>query len=114
MRLVNNNQPKVFDRINSYSIDYNYNIEEVEDGYAYDSIRIECPIELLSSNIVFKSLIEGLYPLSVELKLKNDYESAVNGIEPIEKKQPYLDFLQARKDLHDMVENDCIINGIPL
>lgn len=110
--------PSKFERVNDYQMLYNHNIEESEadgvSGYSYDSLEVDLVSYPITSNLIFKTLIEEIYPVSVENKLRNDYESAVNGIEPIEKKQPYLDFLQSRKDLHDMVENDCIINGIPL
>lgn len=112
--ITNTLRPASFEKINSYITHYNYEIREVEDGFMYNTIVVEAPIELISSNVVFKSLIEELYPLSVELKLKNDYEAAVNGILPEEKKQPYLDFLVERKRLHEMVELDCIDNDIEL
>lgn len=107
--------PATFDWINKHQVLYNHNIEESvndgEEGFFYDSLLVDYPV---TSDNVFKTLIEEKYSLSVENKLRNDYESATLGLIPEEKKQPYLDFLQSRKDLHNMVENDCIINGIPL
>lgn len=112
--ITNTLRPSSFEKINSYITHYNFDIREEEDGFIYNSVVVEAPVELISSNVVFKSLIEELYPLSVELKLKNDYEAAVNGILPEDKKQPYLDFLVERKRLHEMVESDCIDNDIAL
>lgn len=107
--------PSKFERVNDYQMLYNHNIEESvndgEEGFFYDSLLVDYPV---TSDNVFKTLIEEKYPLSVENKLRNDYESATLGLIPEEKKQAYLDFLSCRKNYHDMVENDCIINGIPL
>lgn len=114
-KLFSNVRPATFDWINKYQVLYNHNIEESvndgEEGFFYDSLLVDYPV---TSDNVFKALIEEKYPLSVENKLRNDYESATLGLIPEEKKQAYLDFLSCRKNYHDMVEQDCIVNGIEL
>jgi len=101
--------------MNKHQVLYNYNITEGvndgEEGFFYNSLLVDYPV---NSNNIFKILIEELYPSSVEAKLRNDYESAAISLVPAEKKQPYLDFLSARQNYHNMVEQDCITNDIQL
>ena len=108
-------RPAVFDWINKHQVLYNHNITEGvygdEEGFLYDSLLVDYPV---NSNSVFKALIEELYPASVENKLRNDYESAVLGLVADDKKMPYLNFLENRKEYHDRVEQDCSENGIAL
>ncbi|WP_080902961.1 hypothetical protein [Parabacteroides sp. Marseille-P3160] len=114
-KLFSTFRPNIFDWINDYQVLYNHNIEEgvqeETEGFFYDSLLVDYPV---NSNTIFKTLIEELYPVSVENKLRNDYEASVLGIVTEERKQPYLNFLALRKNTHEMVEQDCIDNGIAL
>ena len=68
----------------------------------------------INANHIFETLITELYPNNEEQKLLNDYNAALAKIEPEDKKQPYLDFLEVRKQMRAMVDADCTINNIPL
>lgn len=97
---------------------YNFNItagtQETESGnesgYYYDSLRVSHP---LTQRNVLATLIAALYPTEIEAKLQNDYNAAVMLLEPAEKKQGYIAFLEARKALKEMVISDCEAHGIP-
>ncbi len=110
--------PSKFERVNDYQMLYNHNIEESEadgvSGYSYDSLEVDLVSYPITSNLIFKTLIEEIYPVSVENKLRNDYESAKLGIVGQDKEQAYLEFLTRRKAIHVMVEQDCEENGIEL
>ncbi|MDH6308135.1 hypothetical protein M2451_002654 [Dysgonomonas sp. PFB1-18] len=109
----------VIDKLKGTTL-YNYNqhwVEvEQEDGKKakkneYNSLRVDYPV---NANTVFGTLLTAVYPENEEQKLLNDYNAAIAGIEPEEKKQPYLDFLNARKSFRAMVDADCTTNNIPL
>lgn len=109
----------VIDKLKGTTL-YNYNqhwVEvEQEDGKKakkneYNSLRVDYPV---NANTVFGTLLTAVYPENEEQKLLNDYNAAIAGIEPEEKKQPYLDFLNARKSYRAMVDVDCTTNNIPL
>lgn len=97
---------------------YNFNIEAgerqnetgVEAGYYYDSLRVSYP---LTQRNVFETLLRALYPQDVEMKLQNDFNAVSVGMESLEKKQAYIDFLDHRKQLKEMVEADCQQAGVP-
>ena len=92
-------------------------VEEEHDGKKvkvkknqYNSLLVQYP---LTRKHVFETLITAKYPANTESKLLNDYNAAMAGIEDESKKQPYLDFLADRKQLHAMVEADCKSNNVP-
>jgi RNA-directed DNA polymerase len=97
---------------------YNFNIEEgiqetetgQENGFYYDSLRVNYP---LTQRNVLATLLTALYPANVEAKLQNDYNAAVMLLEPPEKKQSYIAFLEKRKALKEMVIADCEKAGVP-
>lgn len=99
---------------------YNFNIVETTEQdkigtertvYRYDSLLVTPPI---TANTVFSALLSATVSPNHEAKLLNDYYAAQNGIEPPERAQPYLDFLNLRKTLRDMVDADCTAHNIPL
>ena len=109
----------VIDRIKGTTL-YNFNqhFSEVEQEGGekvqeneYNSLRVDYPI---NANHIFETLITELYPNNEEQKLLNDYNAALAKIEPEDKKQPYLDFLEVRKQMRALVDSDCTINNIPL
>jgi len=97
---------------------YNFNITPgiqetdagIENGFYYDSLRVSYP---LTQRNVLSTLIAAVYPADVEAKLQNDYNAAVMMLEPAEKKQGYVAFLELRKALKEMVISDCDAEGIP-
>lgn len=109
------------DRVKGTTL-YNHNqqwieVEEVQDGKAvkvkknqYNSLLVQYP---LNRKHIFETLITAKYPANVESKLLNDYNAAVAGIGEEADKQPYLDFLADRKQLHAMVQADCEANNVP-
>jgi len=87
---------------------YNHNVrphtnEEGEQGYLYDSIICLYPF---TANSIFKQLLEEKYGINHELKLQNEYFSVVESVDENASKQPYIDFLIARKSLKTQVDSD--------
>lgn len=76
----------------------------------YNSLLVPYP---LTRKHVFQQLITAKYDADDENKLLNDYNSAMLGLEDESKKQPYIDFLADRKQLHAMVVADCASNNVP-
>lgn len=76
----------------------------------YNSLLVPYP---LTRKHVFQQLITAKYEADDENKLLNDYNSALLGLEDESKKQPYIDFLADRKQLHAMVFADCASNNVP-
>lgn len=76
----------------------------------YNSLLVPYP---LTRKHVFQQLITAKYEADDENKLLNDYNSAMLGLEDESKKQPYIDFLADRKQLHAMVVADCASNNVP-
>ena len=76
----------------------------------YNSLLVPYP---LTRKHVFQQLITAKYEADDESKLLNDYNAAMLGLEDESKKQPYLDFLADRKQLHAMVVADCASNNVP-
>ena len=76
----------------------------------YNSLLVPYP---LTRKHVFQQLITAKYEADDENKLLNDYNSAILGLEDERKKQPYIDFLADRKQLHAMVVADCASNNVP-
>eukprot|EP00826_Nyctotherus_ovalis_P019733 TRINITY_DN16127_c0_g1_i1.p1 TRINITY_DN16127_c0_g1~~TRINITY_DN16127_c0_g1_i1.p1 ORF type:complete len:148 (-),score=10.01 TRINITY_DN16127_c0_g1_i1:7-450(-) len=111
--LIDANKPATFVDLNNgqYTHLYNYNIieesVESESGtseiqYRYDSVRVEYP---LTANHILETLLGALYPLSVESKLRNDYEAAVLGIEPESKKEGYIAVSYTHLRAHETPEH---------
>lgn len=87
---------------------YNFNVrphtdEEGVEGYLYDTLICLYPF---TSNSVFKQLLQAIYGTDQELKLQNEYFSVVEGVDEDASKQPYIDFLIARKALKNQVDSD--------
>ncbi len=119
-RLFLTERPATFARQNDgqETVLYNFNIEsgeqntgeEAKQGYYYDSLRIGYP---LTRNNVFATMLSELYPLQIEMKLQNDYNTAMTGLAGDENKLPYLDYLYNRQQLKAMIDLDCEANNIP-
>lgn len=130
--LLAKEQPAVIDDLNNGqgTFLYNHNIHEVlviedEDGnvtvtddeeaatgsmWQYDSLRVEYP---KTADHIFSTLLSAKYPASKESKLQNEYNSAVLHILPNTAKQPYVDFLNDRLAIREMVDGDCANEEIP-
>lgn len=95
---------------------YNFNVEQKTDDegfvyYEHDTLIVQWP---LTRRNVFKSLLEALYPLDLELKLINDYNTEMSSDNPNQEKiNAYQVFLQDRETLRQQVINDCITHNIP-
>ncbi|MCW0484080.1 hypothetical protein [Gaoshiqia sediminis] len=119
-RLFLTERPATFARQNDgqETVLYNFNIEageqntgeEAKQGYYYDSLRVSYP---LTQRNVLATLLGVLYPADVEMKLQNDFNAVAVGMESLEKKQAYIDFLNHRKQLKAMVVSDCQAAGVP-
>ena len=118
-------RPKTIDDLNSSSgaFMYNYNVcdtqrESVDsDGnitnvpsFKFSSVRVKWP--KTASNI-FKTVLLAEFPIDVQSKMLNEFESAKLEILPEEKANNYKDFLNKRAELKAMVNDDCLKMGIP-
>ncbi len=110
--------PAVFVHLNdkARTVHYNFNVQQKTDEeentyYEHDTLVVPWP---LTRRNVFKSLIEAVYPLDMELKLINDYNAEMQQENPDQSPiAAYNQFLQDRETLRQQVINDCEIAEIP-
>ena len=122
MKTYSDNKPEIFESIGDGGYRYNYNIKEVEvdrldtiDGksilkqilWEYDNVIIYLPI---NKDKITKTVIANTWDINYENKLINDYnEISLGNIteEEIDKRtNNYITFLQERKRLKEMIDND--------
>ena len=122
MKTYSNNKPKVFEAIGDGGFRYNYNIKEVEvdrlditdtksilkqTQWEYDNVIIYLPID---KDKITKAVIANTWDINYENKLINDYNEISLGNlteEEIDKRtNNYITFLQERKQLKEMIDND--------
>ena len=124
MKTYSDNKPEVFKPISDGGFIYNYNIKEIEVDrhdiidnenetnikqiqWEYDSIIIYLPID---KDKITKAVIANTWDINYENKLINDYNEISLGNlteEEINKRTDnYITFLQERKRLKEMIDND--------
>ena len=119
MKTYSDNKPKVFESIGNESFRYNYNIKEIEvdfianetnikkSQWEYDNVIIYLPID---KDKITKVVIANTWDIDYENKLINDYNEISLGDlteEEINKRtNNYITFLQERKRLKEMIDND--------
>ena len=124
MKTYSNNKPKVFELIANSSFRYNYNIKEIEidrfniidneneinikpTHWEYENVIIYLPID---KDKITKAVIANTWDIHYENKLMNDYNEISLGNlteEEIDKRtNNYITFLQERKRLKEMIDND--------
>ena len=124
MKTYSDNKPEVFKPISDGGFIYNYNIKEIEVDrhdiidnenetnikqiqWEYDSIIIYLPID---KDKITKAVITNTWNINYENKLINDYNEISLGNlteEEIDKRTDnYITFLQERKRLKEMIDND--------
>ena len=124
MKTYSDNKPEVFEPIGDGGFKYNYNIKEIEvdrfdiidnenetnikqTQWEYDSVIIYLPID---KNKITKAVIANTWNINYENKLINDYNEISLGNlteEEINKRtNNYITFLQERKRLKEMIDND--------
>lgn len=124
MKTYSDNNPKVFESIGDGGFKYNYNIKEIEvdrfyiidneneinikqTQWEYDSVIIYLPID---KDKITKAVIANTWNIDYENKLINDYNEISLGNlteEEIDKRtNNYITFLQERKRLKEMIDND--------
>ena len=124
MKTYSDNKPKVFEPIANGSFRYNYNIKEIEVDrfdiinneneinikqiqWEYDNVIIYLPID---KDKITKAVIANTWNIDYENKLINDYNEISLGNlteEEIDKRtNNYITFLQERKRLKEMIDND--------
>lgn len=76
--------------------------------YTYEQVRVYEPI---TANKILAAVIGAKYDQSYELKLVNEYNSAVNGLYDDDtataKKEAYTAYLTERARLKTLVDSDC-------
>lgn len=124
MTTYSDNKPEVFEPIGDGGFRYNYNIKEVEidrfdiidnengtnikqTQWEYNSVIIYLPID---KDKITKAVITNTWNIDYENKLINDYNEISLGNlteEEINKRtNKYIAFLQERKRLKEMIDND--------
>ena len=124
MKTYSDNKAEIFEPIGDGSFRYNYNIKEIEvdrfdiidnenktnikeTQWEYDNVIICLPID---KDKITKAVIANTFDIDYENKLINDYNeiSLVNLTEEeIDKRtNNYITFLQERKRLKEMIDND--------
>ena len=124
MKTYSDNKPEVFELIGDGSFRYNYNIKEIEVDrfdiidnenetnnkqiqWEYDNVIIYLPID---KDKITKAVIANTWDIDYENKLINDYNEISLGNlteEEIDKRtNNYITFLQERKRLKEMIDND--------
>ena len=121
MKTYSDNKPKVFEPVGDGGFKYNYNIKEIEvdiidnenetnikqTQWEYDSVIIYLPID---KDKITKAVIANTWDINYENKLINDYNEISLGNltkEEIDKRtNNYITFLQERKRLKEMIDND--------
>ena len=122
MKTYSDNKPKVFELIGDGGYRYNYNIKEIEvdrldiienkaiikqTQWEYDNVIIYLPI---NKDKITSAVISNTWNIDYENKLINDYNEISLGNlteEEINKRtNNYITFLQERKRLKEMIDND--------
>ena len=124
MKTYSDNKPEVFEPIGDGGFIYNYNIKEIEVDrfniinnknetnikqiqWEYDSVIIYLPID---KDKITRAVITNTWDSDYENKLINDYNEISLGNlteEEINKRtNNYITFLQERKRLKEMIDND--------
>ena len=124
MKIYSDNKPEVFEPIGDGGFRYNYNIKEIEvdrfdiidnenetnikqTQWEYDNVIIYLPID---KDKITKAVIANTWNINYENKLINDYNEISLGNlieEEIDKRtNNYITFLQERKRLKEMINND--------
>ena len=124
MKTYSDNKPEIFESIGDGGYRYNYNIKEIEvdrfniidnenetnikqTQWEYDNVIIYLPID---KDKITKAVIANTWNINYENKLINDYNEISLGNlteEEIDKRtNKYITFLQERKRLKEMIDND--------
>lgn len=122
MKTHSYNKPEIFEPIGDGGFRYNYNIREIEvdrldiidnksitkqTQWEYDNVIIYLPIDI---DKITKEVIANTWDINYENKLINDYNEISLGNlteEEINKRtNNYITFLQERKRLKEMIDND--------
>lgn len=119
MKTYSNEKPKIIENVPNGANYYRYDFKEVVKEKTLmqpSQIQFECETVIiwspLSKDKITAAVMADRWGLDYENKLLNDYYGAIEGILPIEKKQPYLDFLVKRKEIKEQITKDCLENNI--
>ena len=124
MKTYSNNKPEIFEAIGDGGFRYNYNIKEIEvdkfdiideenetnikqTQWEYDNVIVYLPID---KDKIIKAVIVNTWNINYENKLINDYNEISLGTltkkEINKRTNNYITFLQERKRLKEMIDND--------
>lgn len=124
MKTYSDNKPEVFESVGDGGFRYNYNIKEIEVNrlniidnenetnikqtqWEYDNVIIYLPID---KDKITRTVIANTWDINYENKLINDHNEISLGNfteEEINKRtNNYITFLQERKRLKEMIDND--------
>lgn len=115
MKSYSDNKQQVIESVPNGANFYRYNFREIiipKTESQIERTQWECEEVIvwspLTKDKITTAVINERWGLNYESKLLNDYYAAIEGILPIEKKQPYIDFLAERKELKEQIERACI------
>lgn len=101
--------PQVLSDNNDGSITYRWNIEQVdEESWSSNEVIVWKPI---SRRKITKTVITSIWDIDVEQKLINDFNATNLGLfsedENGDAISAYMSFLAERKNIKEMIKNDC-------
>ena len=119
MKSYSDKKQQVIETVSNGANFYRYNFKEVKipsNQIQEERTQWECEEVIIWSPLtkdkITAAVIEDKWGLNYENKLLNDYYGAIEGILPIEKKQPYINFLSERKAIKEQIAKDCEEFGI--
>lgn len=117
MKSYSDKKQQVIETVPNGANYYRYNFKEIPTNQIGESrTQWECEEVIIWSPLtkdkIAAAVIEDKWGLNYENKLLNDYYGAIEGILPIEKKQPYINFLAERKAIKEQIAKDCLENNI--
>lgn len=103
--------PQVLSDNNDGSITYRWNIEQVdEESWSSNEVIVWRPI---SRRKITKAVIASIWDVDVEQKLINDFNATSLGLFSEDENDndyaiyAYMSFLTERKNIKEMIKNDC-------
>ena len=101
--------PQVLSDNNDGSITYRWNIEQVdEESWSSNEVIVWKPI---SRRKITKAVVASIWDINVEQKLINDFYATNLGLVSEDENgdaiSAYMSFLSERKNIKEMIKNDC-------
>ena len=117
MKAIYDSAPDAIQENVDGSVYFRWDVEQIsvefesktETKYKCNEVLIYNP---LTRNKITETVIEEIYPNSVEKKLINDYIAAKDGLLGADRIDAYKSFLTERDRLKSIIKDECIKKGI--